>query len=149
MCFQSALPTLGPGGFGPREQHESTLYGTDKEKSLFVPRDPAWRDLGEECAEEGVGVSLFLAPDQPTDVGSIGKHRAFKMSVSLIQIYPQGIVSSLTGGELFFHPKYNRSLDEEVLCSQLRRFILRETVYNCTMRVRCSKGSSSPTSNYL
>jgi protein transport protein SEC24 len=70
------MPTLGAGALGPREQDESTLYGTDKEKTLFVPRDPSWRDLGEECAEEGVGISLFLAPPQPTDVGSIGEYGA-------------------------------------------------------------------------
>lgn len=71
--FQSSIPTIGGGALGPREQEESTLYATGKEKALFVPRNPFWRDLAEECAEEGIGVSLFLAPAQPMDLGSIGE----------------------------------------------------------------------------
>ena len=74
--FQSSMPTIGVGALEPREQDESALYGTDKEKMLFVPRNPFWRDFGEECAEEGIGVSLFLAPTQPMDVGSIGNYTA-------------------------------------------------------------------------
>lgn len=52
------------------------MYGTDKEKTLFLPRDPSWRELGEECAEEGVGVSLFLAASQFMDIGSVGESPA-------------------------------------------------------------------------
>ena len=69
------MPTIGGGALGFREQEESTLYGTDKEKTLFVPRNSFWRDLGEECADEGVGVSLFLTPARPMDLGSVGEYR--------------------------------------------------------------------------
>jgi protein transport protein SEC24 len=74
VCFQSAMPTIGGGALGRREEDESTLYGTDKEKALFIPRNSFWRDLGEECTEEGIGVSLFVAPTQPMDLGSIGEY---------------------------------------------------------------------------
>ena len=52
---------------------ESTLYGTEKERSLFEPRDESWKDLGEQCASEGIGVNLFLGMSRPIDIASIGE----------------------------------------------------------------------------
>lgn len=112
----------GQGVVPPREQSESTLYGTDKEKTLFMPSTDFWKDLGEECAEEGVSVNLFLAPSQSIDVGSLRT------------------IATLTGGEMFHFPRYRPSMDEYIFSSQLRRSISRDCAYNCTMRVRCSKG---------
>lgn len=70
--FQSSLPSRGPGKVEPRA-NESTLYDTDKERTLFIPQDPAWTTIAEECAEEGVGITVFLAPSKFVDVGSIGQ----------------------------------------------------------------------------
>lgn len=70
----------GQGVIPLREQPESTLYGTDKEKMLFMPSTDFWKDLGEECAEEGVSINLFLAPSQPIDIGSLSEiHNGFFM----------------------------------------------------------------------
>lgn len=71
--FQTSLPTIGPGALKHRE--DSKLYGTDKEKTLFVPQDPFYRTTAEECVESGIGVNLFLFPTQYIDVASIGKTR--------------------------------------------------------------------------
>lgn len=60
---------------------ETSLYGTDDEKKLFLPRDKAWQALAEECAEEGVGINVFLGNVRFVDVGSIG---AFFVSISFL-----------------------------------------------------------------
>ncbi|EMD35302.1 hypothetical protein CERSUDRAFT_124650 [Gelatoporia subvermispora B] len=121
VAFAATLPTVGAGALTPPPE-ETTLYGTDKEKSLFTPRADAWRELGEQCAEQGIGVSIFLGMSQPIDVASIG------------------VVSSMTGGELFFYPRFDPVKDGDVFRSQLWRLLTRTTAYNCTMRVRCSNG---------
>ncbi|KAH9946861.1 sec24-like protein [Amylocystis lapponica] len=123
VVFPAVIPTIGFGALNPLVD-ETTLFGTDKEKTLFHPRDEGWRELAEQCAEEGVGVSMFLGMSKPIDIASIG------------------VVSSVSGGELFFHPRFNPDRDSAVLASQLRRLLTRTTGYSCMMRVRCSNGLS-------
>lgn len=81
-----------------------------------------WFAIAEECAEEGVGVSLFLAPNKYMDVGSVS------------------VVSTLTGGEIYWHPKFLRDRDGPVVFSQLARSVSRMQGFNCMVRVRSSDG---------
>lgn len=65
------MPTIGPGALeSPTD--ETHVYGTDKERTLFIPRAQAWRDIAEECSDEGIGVSMFLGMSKTIDLGSIG-----------------------------------------------------------------------------
>ncbi|KAG6377388.1 hypothetical protein JVT61DRAFT_15184 [Boletus reticuloceps] len=121
VMFQCTMPTIGPGALEPPTD-ESHVYGTDKERTLFIPRVQAWHQIAEECSDEGIGVSMFLGMSKTIDVGSIG------------------IVPSTTGGELFFHPRYNPARDQIVLASQLQRLVTRTTAFSCVMRIRCSHG---------
>lgn len=73
--FQTSLPSLGPGALKPRD--EVKLQGTDKEKTLFVPQEVFWRNLAEECVDLGVGVNLFLFPNQAIDVATLGRCLSF------------------------------------------------------------------------
>ncbi|KAL4067050.1 hypothetical protein V8B97DRAFT_2025337 [Scleroderma yunnanense] len=121
IVFQSTMPTVGPGALDSLVD-ESQVYGSEKERTLFLPRDRVWRDIAEECAEEGIGVSMFLGMSKTIDIGSIGT------------------VPSATGGDIYFHPRFKPSRDKIVLASQLRRLVIRTTAYNCVKRIRCSNG---------
>lgn len=71
ILFHTSLPDIGPGAVGPRVE-ESSYYDSDKERELFTSRHPFWNELAEECADEGVGISLVLAPHKFADIGSLG-----------------------------------------------------------------------------
>lgn len=100
------------------------MYGTDKEKTLFIPQDPFYRTTAEECVDAGVGVNLFLFPSQYIDVASLG------------------VLPGLTGGELFFYPRFEPVRDGAKLRAEIRRVAERETGYSVTMRIRCSNGTA-------
>lgn len=118
--FLSTIPTIGPGSLKHRE--DTALYGSDKEKQLFLPQDGFYRGVAEECVDAGIGINVFFFPSQYIDVATIGT------------------LSGLTGGELFFHPRFDMVRDRHRLDSQIKRVVLRESGYNATMRIRCSNG---------
>ncbi|KAH9965184.1 hypothetical protein BC827DRAFT_1259263 [Russula dissimulans] len=120
VSFISTLPGLGPGQLVPLENfnRDETL----DDKKFYVPRAVEWNNLGEACADVGVGVSMFMAPAKFLDIGSIGA------------------VPSLSGGDIFFHWDFKPLRDGPILESQLRRLVTRKTGYNCTLRVRASDG---------
>lgn len=118
--FLSGLPTIGSGKLSSRE--DPTTYNTDKEKALFSAVDAFWRNTAEELAESGVGVNLFLFPEQYCDIASVGT------------------LSAVTGGETFFHPKFQPVRDRDSLYDEIKRVATRETVYNVMIRIRCSNG---------
>ena len=118
--FQTSLPSIGAGALQPRD--ESKLQHTDREKTLFVPQDLFWRNLAEECVDAGVGVNLFLFPNQYIDVATLS------------------ILTAVTGGDLFYLPKFDPVRMGGRLRASLEQVLLRETVFNATMIIRCSTG---------
>jgi protein transport protein SEC24 len=86
VSFVSTLPELGPGKLGPLESinRDQML----EEKKLYVPRDVEWNNLGEECADAGVGVTMFMAPTKFIDIASIGAHLSFQKTCSMVQFNP-------------------------------------------------------------
>ncbi len=71
VVFAATLPTIGPGALKPRED-EAALYDTDKETQLYLPRNDDWDEVGQQCSDEGIGVSMFLGMHKPIDVATIG-----------------------------------------------------------------------------
>jgi protein transport protein SEC24 len=121
IVFQSTIPTIGPGALPPAPSEDS-MYGTSEEMKLHMPRDKLWLDIAEECVDDGVGVTLFLTPSAYIDIGSVGA------------------LASVTGGEIFFHPRYDPARDAVVLDSQIQRVTTRYQGFNCALRVRASNG---------
>jgi hypothetical protein len=70
--FQGVIPTLGMGQLEPF-QTESDFHKTEKERLLYSPRNVFWKNIADECADEGIGISMFLAPSNFLDVASISK----------------------------------------------------------------------------
>lgn len=70
VAFLSGLPNYGPHAVKQRGE----ALGTDnlKEHAAFGARDQAWKSLGEEMAERGIGVSLFAFSRQTCDLATIG-----------------------------------------------------------------------------
>ncbi|KAL7423034.1 COPII coat Sec23p-Sfb3p heterodimer component [Cryptotrichosporon argae] len=118
--FLSGLPSHGPGKLAPRDDPQT--YGSDKERALFAPADAFWRQLADEAAECGVGVNAWTFPDAYTDLAAVTA--------------PCGA----SGGDAFFHPRFEPARDRDVLRAELERVVARETAYNATARVRCSAG---------
>ena len=58
ILFQSSMCSLGPG-IADTPIDEAKMYDTDKERHLFDPRNELWRELGDEFAEAGIGVSML------------------------------------------------------------------------------------------
>jgi protein transport protein SEC24 len=79
VSFVSTLPGLGPGRLVPLEN--SNRDETLDDKKFYVPRDIEWNNLGEACADTGVGVSMFMAPAKFLDIGSIGTHLRLRVVV--------------------------------------------------------------------
>lgn len=86
------------------------------------------------------------------------------LSLILLNTTHAGILPTLTGGSLFFHPRFNVARDGPVVESQLRRVLgcsITTSIsmaapgrdqdsgggygygYDCTAKVRCSKGTFS------
>lgn len=118
--FLSSIPTSGAGKLRHRE--DTKLYGTDNEKSLFAPQDPLYRMLGEQLAVAGIGVNIFFFPSQYIDVATVSQ------------------LSVESGGEVFFHPRFDPVRDGARVRAEVQRTVLRETAYNVTMRIRASTG---------
>jgi Sec23/Sec24 trunk domain len=81
VSFVCTLPGLGPGHLVPLENsdREQTL----EDKRLYVPRDVEWNNLGEACADAGVGVTMFMAPTKFLDIASIGTHLNILIACSM------------------------------------------------------------------
>ncbi|KIM22278.1 hypothetical protein M408DRAFT_332978 [Serendipita vermifera MAFF 305830] len=121
VVFGTCLPKIGLGMLTDRD-NERTMYNTENEPILFKPREAIWKEMAEECVDCGVGVSLVMAPSRWADLGTLG------------------VVPKLTGGDMYFHPKFDPERDQEILASQIRRLVNRETGYQATLRLRCTTG---------
>lgn len=119
--FSTSLPiAVAPGKLANRD--DKKLLGTDKEKALLSPVNNFYAKLGEECAQQGCAVDLFVFPNNYMDLATIGE------------------VSRLSGGQIYKFNYFSVENDGDRLLDELKRNFQRTTAFDALMRVRTSSG---------
>ena len=124
LWFFMDIPSVGYGSL--RNRNNRSLYGTEKEKTLLVPEEKtkAYIDLASIGVKERVGVDVFACTQSDVDLASIAP------------------VVALTGGEVYYYSPYNSTEYGEKLHFDLFRNLTRQTVYDVSIKARCSLGLS-------
>lgn len=117
------LPVVGPGSLTAREDIKN--YGTDKERQYFEPADFFWRKTGNDLAQAGICVDMFLFPNAYIDVASVGN------------------ICTLTGGNLYLYINFQSPRDGPRFINDLYRGLTRVFAYDALLRVRCSNGKKN------
>ncbi|CAF0727210.1 unnamed protein product [Adineta ricciae] len=119
--FSTTLPiAVAPGKLSNRD--DKKLLGTEKESTLLSPVNNIYTKLGEECAQNGCAVDLFVFPNAYYDLATIGE------------------VCRVSGGEIYKFNFFSIENDGERLLDELRRNFQRTIGFDALMRVRTSTG---------
>ncbi|OMJ26584.1 Protein transport protein Sec24C [Smittium culicis] len=120
FAFQSTMPTYGPGTL--RHRDDPKIHNTDKEKTLYLPQDSFYRDMGLKYVDEGISANIYLFPSTYIDVASISQ------------------VTSLTSGELYMYQSFHIDRDGPRFAADLINDATRNMGFNGVLRIRCSDG---------
>ncbi|XP_014484007.1 PREDICTED: protein transport protein Sec24C isoform X2 [Dinoponera quadriceps] len=121
LVFHSSLPIAeAPGKLKNRDDRK--FLGTDKEKTVLVPQNNIYNNLGQECVGGGCSVDLFIFNNSYVDLATIGQ------------------ISRLTGGEIYKYTYFQADIDGERLVSDVVNNISRPIAFDAVMRVRTSTG---------
>ncbi|UJR33555.1 hypothetical protein I4U23_020996 [Adineta vaga] len=119
--FSTTLPiAVAPGKLSNRDDKKA--LGTEKEKTLLSPVNNIYTKLGEECAQTGCAVDLFVFPNAYYDLATVGE------------------VCRVSGGQIYKFNFFSIENDGERLLDELRRNFQRSTAFDALMRVRTSTG---------
>ena len=124
LWFVMDIPSVGFGSLKNRNQ--SQLYNTEKERSLLQcdEKCTAYNDLAEICNNARIAVDVFACTQADIDLASITP------------------VSSPLGGEIYYYSPFNSAEYGEKLHFDVFRDLTRYTVYDISMKARCSLGLS-------
>ncbi|CEP03242.1 unnamed protein product (mitochondrion) [Plasmodiophora brassicae] len=120
LVIQSSLPRTGLGALDDRDNQ--TIYATDKEKELFLPQDSYYQVLATTCAERFIAVDLFVCANAYVDIATVG------------------VLSNMTGGQVFYYPDFHAAKDGYSLESDILTTLTRESGFEGVMVVRTSAG---------
>jgi protein transport protein SEC24 len=99
-----------------------TFKGTEKEKTVLIPQNSFYTDIGKECVSVGCSVDLFLFNNAYVDVSTLSQ------------------VSRLTGGQVYKYTYFQTDTDGERFLNDLEHNLSRPVVFDAIMRVRTSTG---------
>lgn len=114
-----------PGNAPAKRREELKAVGTDKEKTLLAPRNPAMKELAKECITRFTSVDLFLCTSS----------HGVALDVASLAVLP-----SHTGASLFHYPGFEVERDGERLANEVRRVVTRPSGYDAIAKVRTSAG---------
>ncbi|XP_029173568.1 protein transport protein Sec24C [Nylanderia fulva] len=121
LVFHSSLPIAeAPGKLKNRDDRK--VLGTDKEKTVLIPQNNVYNNLGQECVGAGCSVDLFIFNNSYVDIATIGQ------------------ICRLTGGEIYKYTYFQADIDGERLISDIINNISRPIAFDAVMRVRTSTG---------
>ncbi len=124
LWFVMDIPSVGYGAL--RSRNQQALYNTDKERTLLVPdeKTTAYNDLSEICAKDKVAIDIFACTQADVDLATMTP------------------VSAPVGGEMYYYSPFNSAEYGEKLHFDIFRNLTRYTVYDVSMKARCSLGLS-------
>ena len=122
LIFTTSGPTLGIGKLKKRDSQQ--LSNTEKEKALYLPQVEDYDYLAKSLLEWRVCVDLFVFSPDYIDLATLG------------------VISNLTGGNIYYYPHYNATFDGEKLHYDIARNLTRYVGYDAVMNVRASTGIS-------
>lgn len=122
LLFHASLPVAAPATATLRDNY--TLYGTDKEKTLYQPQAPFYAEFGKRLAGSRVGLDAFLFSKEYIDVASVGE------------------ICRATGGQVYFYHHFEAARDAWKFDADIRRNVTRAWGYDASLRVRVSRGVS-------
>jgi len=117
---QRCLLNYGPAAL--KNRMPAGGVSQEKEGVFFKPQSPALSRLGEKCAEDKVGVDLFLFGPGYTDVTSMNE------------------LPRITGGETYYYPSFPQASSRKHFEEDLYQAFARTQGYDAIMRVRTSEG---------
>ena len=122
VVFSTLLGTLGAGKLKNRD--DPKLYNTDKERQLYTLADESYLHLAKEATDSGLALDIFACTHQYFDVAS------------------NGAIAAITGGNVYYHPRFSSETDGERLHFQFLRIMTRKIGMQAIMRARVSTGLS-------
>lgn len=120
IIVQSSLPKVTLGALDDRDV--ASVYATEKEKELFTPQDSFYQLQATTCAERCISVDLFVSASAYVDIATVG------------------VLSTVTGGQIFFYPDFHSGKDGYSLECDMMQSLTRETGFEGIMAVRTSTG---------
>ena len=101
---------------------EPKIFGSDKEKELYVPQDQAYVNIAKFCLGNHISVDIWLFNEGHHDLATIAP------------------LSNITGGTIYHYPLYDPVVNGGELHYALFRNLTRTYAYDSIMTLRLSNG---------